>query len=124
MRQSVVVRPNSPARIQHDRQSLWKYYDRWAAEGVRGLANAHAYWTGLGLPVDTGEIAAEAAEVERRLRSLDPTTFIEVGCGPGTFTSMLAGTGVALDRVTRRCVGSDRNGPRFLSCGLTAGACR
>ena len=98
MRQSVVVRPNSPARIRHDRQSLWEYYDRRAAEGVRGLANAHAYWTGLGLAVDTGEIAAEAAEVERQLRSLDPTTFIEVGCGPGTFTSMLAGTGVALDQ--------------------------
>jgi hypothetical protein len=65
------------------RWSSWEYYDRRVAEGVRGLGHAHAYWSGLGVSVDVGEIAGEAAEVERQLRALEPEAFIEVGCGRG-----------------------------------------
>lgn len=80
------------------RQSMWEYYDRRVAQGARRLAHAHAYWTGLGVAVELHDIAAEAIEVERRLRSLEPVPFVEVGCGPGTFTSMLAGSGIAVDQ--------------------------
>jgi ubiquinone/menaquinone biosynthesis C-methylase UbiE len=62
------------------------------------MSNAVAYWTGLGVQTSADEISAEAAQVEAALRSLPPTTFVEVGAGPGTFTNMLPGWGVALDQ--------------------------
>jgi hypothetical protein len=80
------------------RRSSWEYYDRRIVEGVRGLNHAHAYWSGLGVSVEQSEIADEAAEVERRLRALDPQPFVEVGCGPGTFTEMVPGSGAAVDQ--------------------------
>jgi SAM-dependent methyltransferase len=80
------------------RRSVWEYYDRRVVEGVRGIGHAHAYWSGLGVSVEVGDIEGEAAEVERWLRSLAPVPFLEAGCGPGTFTSMLAGWGVAVDQ--------------------------
>jgi SAM-dependent methyltransferase len=88
------MEPSGP----EERRSSWEYYDRRIAEGVRGLGHAHAYWSGLGVSVELGEIADEAAEVERQLRALNPEAFLEVGCGPGTFTAMLPGCGVALDQ--------------------------
>jgi hypothetical protein len=90
------------------RRSLWEYYDRRAAQGVRGLAHAQDYWSGLGVVVDVNEIAGEAVQVERELRARGPARFVEVGCGPGTFTSMLAGSGVVVDQshTALRFVGS------------------
>jgi SAM-dependent methyltransferase len=80
------------------RLALWDYYDRRVIEGVRGIGHAQAYWSGLGVAVEAEEIADEAAQVERLLRELDVATFVDVGCGPGTFTSMMSGLGVAVDQ--------------------------
>lgn len=76
----------------------WEYYELRVAQGVPGISNAVAYWTGLGVETSAEEIAAEAAQVETALRSLPPATFVEVGAGPGTFTNMLPGWGIALDQ--------------------------
>jgi SAM-dependent methyltransferase len=65
------------------------------------LANAHAYWTGLGVTVEVEDIAAEAAQLERLLRELSAVRFVEVGAGPGTFTGYLAGRGIAIDQSRR-----------------------
>jgi len=79
-------------------RSTWEYYDLRSLQRPPGIDNAVAYWQGLGVPCTSGDVAAEAAEVEKLLRSLPPATFLDVGCGPGTFTGMLAGRGVALDQ--------------------------
>jgi hypothetical protein len=78
--------------------SIWEYYDRRAAQGVRGVSHAVEYWTGLGVEVTAADIEAEAAQLERHLRGLAPARFVEVGAGPGTFTTMLPGWGIALDQ--------------------------
>lgn len=80
------------------RPSIWEYYDRRVAQGVPGLANAVAYWSGLGVDATAEEIAAEGRQVEMTLRSLDAKTFVDVGAGPGTFTPMMPGWGAALDQ--------------------------
>lgn len=80
------------------RPSLWEYYERRVAQGVPGISNAIAYWSGLGVATSAEDIAAEATQVEKALRSLPQATFVEVGAGPGTFTNMLPGWGVALDQ--------------------------
>ncbi|HUE59387.1 MAG TPA: class I SAM-dependent methyltransferase [Acidimicrobiales bacterium] len=77
---------------------LWEYYDRRVEQGVPGLSNAVAYWSGLGVETSEQEIAAEAMRVEQTLRSLPPRRFLEVGAGPGTFTGLLPGPGLALDQ--------------------------
>ncbi|HEX4862890.1 MAG TPA: class I SAM-dependent methyltransferase [Acidimicrobiales bacterium] len=77
---------------------LWEYYERRVAQGVPGIANAVAYWTGLGVDTSAHEIAVEAEQVERALRGLPPASFVEIGAGPGTFTYMLPGRGIALDQ--------------------------
>lgn len=77
---------------------LWEYYDRRVEQGVPGLANAVAYWSGLGVETSEHEIAIEATRVEQTLRTLPPGRFVEVGAGPGTFTRLLPGPGVALDQ--------------------------
>lgn len=83
------------------RQSLWEYYDRRVTERLPGVANAHAYWTGLGVEVSVEEIAAEASRLEQCIRELPPTHFIDVGAGPGTFTQLLPGSGLAIDQSPR-----------------------
>ncbi|HEX6395007.1 MAG TPA: class I SAM-dependent methyltransferase [Acidimicrobiales bacterium] len=91
-------------------RDLWDYYECRVAQGVPGLANAVSYWQGLGVEVSEQEIASEAHDVERVLASLPPVSFLEVGAGPGTFTDLLPGWGVALDQsqsalltIRRRC---------------------
>jgi hypothetical protein len=91
----------SPNEREHHRRSLWEYYDRRVTGRLPGLANAHAYWTGLGVTVEVEDIAAEAAQLERLLRELSAVRFVEVGAGPGTFTEYLAGSGIAIDQSRR-----------------------
>jgi len=91
----------SPNEREQHRRSLWEYYDRRVTGRLPGLANAHAYWTGLGVTVEVEDIAAEAAQLERLLRELSAVRFVEVGAGPGTFTGYLAGTGIAIDQSRR-----------------------
>lgn len=81
-----------------DNRAIWEYYDRRSTQRAPGVGNAVAYWQGLGVACTTEEVAAEAVEVERLVRSLAPARFLDVACGPGTFTGMLAGEGVALDQ--------------------------
>ena len=95
-----VFRESPDEREQH-RRSLWEYYDRRVTGRLPGLANAHAYWTGLGVTVEVEDIAAEAAQLEGLLRELSAVRFVEVGAGPGTFTGCLAGSGVAIDQSRR-----------------------
>jgi SAM-dependent methyltransferase len=83
------------------RRSLWEYYNRRVTERLPGCANAHAYWTGLGVEVSVEDLAAEASRLEQRLRELPPTRFVDVGAGPGTFTQLLPGTGLAIDQSPR-----------------------
>ena len=92
-----VIEKSSDEREQH-RRSLWAYYDRRVAGRLPGLANAHAYWTGLGVTVEVEDIAAEATQLERVLRELSAVRFVEVGAGPGTFTRYLSGSGIAIDQ--------------------------
>ena len=79
-------------------RATWEYYDKRSLQRPPGVDNAVVYWQGLGVPCTTEDVAAEADEVLARLRSLPPATFLDVGCGPGTFTGTLAGRGVALDQ--------------------------
>ena len=92
-----MIGKSSDEREQH-RRSLWAYYDRRVAGRLPGLANAHAYWTGLGVAVEVEDIAEEAAQLERILRELSAVRFVEVGAGPGTFTRYLSGSGIAIDQ--------------------------
>ncbi len=87
--------------LQGHRRSLWDYYDRRVGRRLPGLLNAHAYWSGLGVEVDPDDIAVEAGKLEQRLRELRPQQFVDVGAGPGTFTGLLPGTGIALDQSHR-----------------------
>ncbi|HET9733008.1 MAG TPA: class I SAM-dependent methyltransferase [Acidimicrobiales bacterium] len=80
------------------RATFWEYYDRRAAEGVRGSGHAADYWTGLGVPATAADIEAEARQLQRLLRALPPARFVELGAGPGTFTADLPGEGVAIDQ--------------------------
>jgi hypothetical protein len=80
------------------RRVTWQYYDRRVSQGVPGIDNAVAYWTGLGLATTAEQVSAEASGVEKPLRALRPATFVEVGAGPGTFTGMLRGRGVVVDQ--------------------------
>ena len=91
----------SPNEREQHRRSLWEYYDRRVTGRLPGLANAHAYWTGLGVTVEVEDIAAEAAQLERLLRELSAVRFVDVGAGPGTFTGYLAGRGIAIDQSRR-----------------------
>jgi len=83
------------------RRSLWDYYDRRVMGRLPGFDNALAYWTGLGVEVEIADIAHEAAQVTDKLRELPPGSFVDVGAGPGTFTSLVPGPGVALDQSRR-----------------------
>ncbi len=80
------------------RASSWEYYDRRAAQGVRGIGHAADYWTGLGAPATVADIEAEVRQLQRLLRALAPARFVELGAGPGTFTADLPGDGVAVDQ--------------------------
>jgi ubiquinone/menaquinone biosynthesis C-methylase UbiE len=81
-----------------ERGRSWEYYDRRAQDGQRTVRNAAEYWAGLGVEATEAEIEAEGLELRGQLRSLTPSTFVEVGAGPGTFTSDLPGPGIALDQ--------------------------
>ena len=91
------------------RVQLWDYYDRRvefraqnAARGQddesRQVRNALEYWHGLGVAASASELEAEDAHVRGVLNSLESTTYLEVGSGPGTYTSILPGKGIALDQ--------------------------
>jgi hypothetical protein len=92
------------------RIQLWDYYDRRAqfraqdafaraqdAES-RQVRNALEYWHGLGVDVSASELGAENSQVREVLHSLEPATYLEVGSGPGSYTSVLPGKGIALDQ--------------------------
>ena len=81
-----------------EKPGSWEYYDRRVVEGTRTIGHALAYWKGLGVQATAADIETEAAEVRRLIRSMQPSTFVEVGAGPGTFTADLPGSGVALDQ--------------------------
>jgi SAM-dependent methyltransferase len=81
-----------------EKRSTWEYYDRRVGQGVPGLHRAIEYWSGLGVPVSAEEIEAEADRVRAVLESLPATSFLEAAAGPGTFTSLLPGRGVATDQ--------------------------
>ena len=87
------VDPNSPEQAER-----WRYYDLRAREGVRTVGHALNYWAGLGVKTTAAAIEEEAGCVQRLLRSLAPTTFAELGAGPGTYTADLPGIGVAVDQ--------------------------
>lgn len=79
-------------------RATWEYYDKRSLQRPPGVGNAVTYWQGLGVPCSAEDVGLEADEVVACLRSLPPTTFLDVGCGPGTFTGTLPGWGVALDQ--------------------------
>ena len=83
------------------RRSLWEYYDRRVTDRLPGIANAHAYWNDLGVKVTIDDIVSEVGQLERGLRELPPTRFVDVGAGPGSFTGFLPGSGLAIDQSQR-----------------------
>jgi SAM-dependent methyltransferase len=83
------------------RRSLWEYYDRRVTDRLAGIAHAHAYWTALGAEASIEAIAADAGQLERYLRELPPTRFVDVGAGPGSCTGFLPGSGLAIDQSHR-----------------------
>jgi SAM-dependent methyltransferase len=96
------VNASRPTEISGDhRRSLWEYYDRRTTERLPGIANAHAYWNGLGVNVSIQDIVADAHQLEQCLRELPPTRFVDVGAGPGSFTGFLPGPGLAIDQSQR-----------------------
>jgi SAM-dependent methyltransferase len=97
----LMVGEESTSDLLEHRRSLWNYYDRRVTRRLPGFDNAHTYWTGLGVEVEIADIASESAQVEDRLRELTPGTFVDVGAGPGTFTSLIPGKGIALDQSRR-----------------------
>ncbi len=92
------------------RDQLWDYYDRrvqFRAQNAlagaqddesRDVRNALEYWHGLGVAATASELQVEDAQVREVLHSLEPTAYLEVGSGPGTYTSILPGKGIALDQ--------------------------
>ncbi len=104
------------------RRSTWEYYDRRVAQAVPGIANAAAYWTGLGVSVTTEQVAVEAAQVQDRLKALSEASFVEVGAGPGTFTGMLDGRGVAVDQSAAALLKLRRDYPRVAAVRADATA--
>jgi SAM-dependent methyltransferase len=88
-------------QLRAHRRSLWEYYDRRVTERLPGIVNAYDYWTGRGVDVGIQDIAAEVSQLEQCLRALPAALFIEVGAGPGTFTGLLPGQGVAIDQSPR-----------------------
>jgi len=62
------------------------------------VQRAVEYWSGLGVGVTAEDVEWEATQVRAILGALPETTFIEAAAGPGTFTGLLAGCGVALDQ--------------------------
>jgi SAM-dependent methyltransferase len=101
----MVVSEDTEYRVQ-----LWDYYDRrvqFRAENAlaraqddesRDVRNALEYWHGLGVAATASELRVEDAQVGEVLHSLEPTTYLDVGSGPGTYTSILNGKGIALDQ--------------------------
>jgi hypothetical protein len=91
------------------RLQLWDYYDRRAQfrsqdpladsenEGRR-LRHALEYWHGLGVAASASDVEEENVRVREVLHSLEHVTYLEVGSGPGTYTSILPGRGIALDQ--------------------------
>jgi hypothetical protein len=92
----------SPNEREQHRRSLWEYYDRRVTGRLPGLANARAYWTGLGVAVEVEDIAAEAAQLERILRELSAVRFVEVGSGPALSPDTLLGGASPSTRVEGR----------------------
>src|SRR5580704_13753218 len=91
------------------RVQLWDYYDRRAEfraqdalahvhDKSRWLHNALEYWHSLGVSASASELEAENVQLCEVLRCLEQTTYLEVGSGPGTYTSALPGRGIALDQ--------------------------
>jgi hypothetical protein len=81
------------------RTQLWRYYDLRPRDPT-GTARARAleYWRGLGVAVTGSEIEEEDTQVRAVLASLPPATYLEVGSGPGGYTAVLRGQGIALDQ--------------------------
>jgi Methyltransferase domain len=91
------------------RVQLWDYYDRRVelrAQDARArtqnddalVHNALEYWHWLGVTVSAAELKTEHAHVLDALGSLEPAMHLEVGSGPGTYTSALPGQVIALDQ--------------------------
>ena len=80
------------------RSSLWTYYDRRAWDYQGGVRGAQQYFAKLGVDTDPQVMGAELEEITRRLGALPPALFVDVGAGPGVFTTLLPGTGIAIDQ--------------------------
>jgi hypothetical protein len=98
------MREHSAYRVQ-----LWDYYDRRAQlrsdevlahpkQMDRSARYALEYWHGLGVDASAQELEAENRQVCAVVGSLEPATYLEIGSGPGTYTSVLPGRGIALDQ--------------------------
>jgi SAM-dependent methyltransferase len=96
-----VVGDGRTSELVAHRRALWDYYNRRVTGRPPAFENAHAYWTGLGVEVEIADIAYEAAQLTDKLRELSPVPFVDVGAGPGTFTSLVPGPGIALDQSRR-----------------------
>ncbi len=83
--------------VSHD--SLWTYYDRRAPKSECGSIGGQRYFLSVGVPEsEAAAIKHEHEEVMRCITALRPATFVDVGAGPGPYTRLLPGSGVAIDQ--------------------------
>jgi SAM-dependent methyltransferase len=80
------------------RSSLWTYYERRAPDYDGSVSGTQRYFAGVGVDADPEAIGAEREQVRRALTELQPASFVDVGAGPGVFTDLLPGHGLALDQ--------------------------
>jgi SAM-dependent methyltransferase len=80
------------------RRSLWDYYDRRAPDYDGSVSGAQRYFASLGVDANANVIRTERAQLSHLLTHLKPTSFVDIGAGPGVFTGLLSGRGFALDQ--------------------------
>jgi SAM-dependent methyltransferase len=80
------------------RRSLWDYYDRRAPDYDGSVSGTQRYFASLGVDADPEVIRAEREQLSHLVSHLKPTSFVDIGAGPGVFTGLLPGRGFALDQ--------------------------
>jgi SAM-dependent methyltransferase len=80
------------------RRSLWDYYDRRAPDYDGSVSGTQRYFAGFGVDADPNLIRVEREQLSHLLTHLKPTSFVDIGAGPGVFTGLLPGRGFAIDQ--------------------------
>lgn len=69
------------------------------------MSGTQRYFASLGIDADPEVIRAEREQLSHLLSHLKPTSFVDIGAGPGVFTGLLPGRGFALRRLRGETAG-------------------